>query len=295
LNEGVVVGDDGTYAGFPYLGGFYVAVNSDATTIAPLLFEHYWPEDVITLATEDSFDLGANYSLRCNQIDVEGDKVWLSLLKNGEEIDSDVLDTTTANGSLFVARDDFADQKDAIYFTTYADKLFQGQTDSFVKLKYTWLADKDDITYITTDDTFGVFECIQAEADEIVFANSNSISLKFDGATYLTDDMYLCASDEGLSESGGFNIYPAMGVTIEESTIEELKPAEEDMGNSKENFENSEVVNETLPAEMEVIESDSNSDLNSSSDVETSVEAPGFGILSTMLGICLAIGYSKKW
>ncbi|MDD4498543.1 MAG: S-layer protein domain-containing protein, partial [Methanosarcinaceae archaeon] len=213
--RGVVVDEDGNYTLLPWLGEKYVAIDGDATTITKLLLEQ-GSDDIQTLKMGESWDLGAGYSLECRQVDVDGNKVWLALLKDGEELDTAILDTDTGENSdsrAFIATADFADQDDAVYFVTYADQVFQSATDSIVKLKYTWLIDKEEVLTIDTDFTLGDFECTVAESDEIVLKNSNAISLKVDDITYITDDFYISLSDVDIAGAGNFYIYPAKEAT----------------------------------------------------------------------------------
>ncbi|KKH50183.1 S-layer protein domain-containing protein [Methanosarcina sp. 1.H.A.2.2] len=194
---GVLVDEDGSYTLLPWLGQKYVAIDGDATTITKLLLEQ-GSDDVQTLGAGETWDLGAGYTLECKQVDVDGNKVWLALLKDGKDLDSEILNTDTGEDSderIFIASADFAGQDDAVYFVTYADQVFQSATDGIVRLKYTWLIDKEEVQTIDTDYSIGVFECTRAEADEIFLKNENSISLNMNDITSLTDDLYFTTSD----------------------------------------------------------------------------------------------------
>ena len=70
----------------------YVAIDDNADELCKLLVE-FEDDDKKTLSTGEEWDLGSGYSLTANQIDLEGDKVWFSLKKDGREIDNEVATT----------------------------------------------------------------------------------------------------------------------------------------------------------------------------------------------------------
>ena len=77
------------------------------------------------LKAGDIWELGKGYSLTVNQVDVEGNKVWFSLSKNGEELESGIVNADgTVENQTFTATADFGDGKDQLYFITYVDSVF---------------------------------------------------------------------------------------------------------------------------------------------------------------------------
>ncbi|MDD4497982.1 MAG: S-layer protein domain-containing protein, partial [Methanosarcinaceae archaeon] len=298
--RGVVVDEDGNYTLLPWLGEKYVAIDGDATTITKLLLEQ-GSDDVQTLRTGENWDLGAGYSLECKQVDVDGNKVWLSLNKDGKEIDTEVLNTDTEEDSdsrVFVATADFADQTDAVYFVTYADKVFQSATDSIVQLKYTWIIDKEEVLKIDTDLTLGEFECTEAKSDKIVLENSNTLNLKVDDVTHLTDDLYFTTSDVDIAGAGKYYIYPAKAVSIEiEREVE--KEIEADGVEDPKSAEIAEKSTEIDPIsrgtnKSEMADKNAATENEDEGEEENAEPSPGFEILSGILGISLLVAYSKK-
>ncbi|WP_255333940.1 S-layer protein domain-containing protein [Methanosarcina sp. KYL-1] len=295
--RGVVVDEDGSYTLLPWIGEKYVAINGDATTITKLLLEQ-GSDDIQTLKAGETWDLGAGYTLECKQVDVDGNKVWLALQKDGEELETAILNADTEEDSeerAFVATADFADQEDAVYFVTYVDKVFQSATDSVVKLKYTWLIDKEEVLTIDTDFTLGEFECTVAESDEIVLENSNAISLEVDDVTYLTDDLYFTSSDVDIAGAGKYYIYPAKAVSIEA----EEEDGEELSADDIEETESTEVAEESteigpLPRGTDESETADENTVTEKGEAENAEKSPGFGILTGLLGICLLAASSKK-
>ncbi|MCK4459187.1 MAG: hypothetical protein KAU52_05635, partial [Methanosarcinales archaeon] len=84
-------GDSGYWIEF-WMGEMYVAINHKADKLVKPLVE-FDSTDIKTLATGEEWDLGGGFTLTAMQIDLDGEKVWLCLYKNGKEIDSEVIDT----------------------------------------------------------------------------------------------------------------------------------------------------------------------------------------------------------
>jgi S-layer protein (TIGR01567 family) len=161
---------------------------------------------------QQSINIG--YNLTANQLDIDGGKVWLALYKDGVELESKILDTNGEDDKrIFVAKDDFADQEDAVYFVTYVDEAFKGTSDCFIILKYTWLIDKDDVTTIEVDDEFGALKCTEVAEDKITLSNDKKITLEMSDTIDLTDDWYFKVSKAGKGTDGGYLFYPAKKLT----------------------------------------------------------------------------------
>ncbi len=206
------------YYKLPWFGKPYVTVGNDSTQLANLVVSQTSGEKK-ELKTGESWDLGKNYSLVVNQVDIEGEKVWFSLYKNGEELESGIVNANgTVDDQTFAATADFGDGKDQLYFITYVDSVFVSATDSFAVFKYTWLIDKDDVMLIEKGDEYQGFEIKEASESEIVLKNSKSITLNLDKdkKTYFTDSWYFQTSDEGKGSTSpeGYIIYPAKELSI---------------------------------------------------------------------------------
>jgi len=288
-----------SYYKLPWFGKPYIAVGSDSTQLATLAMDQK-SDDKKTLKAGDSWDLGSNYSLVVNQVDVDGEKVWFELDKNGEEIESGIVNTSgNVSDKTFTATADFGDKKDQLYFVTYVDKIFTSATDSFAVFKYTWLIDKDKVMLIENGDEYQGFEVKEASENEIVLTNSNSITLTLDKdkKKYFTDSWYFQTSDEGKGSTSpeGYVIYPATDVTVEDNASSGV--------NNSENISNESLSNESAPStsSASLLESkaDDLKDVNSSSPeekygMETSAKAPGFEVLAGFFGITLCQYFMKR-
>ncbi|MDO9516490.1 MAG: S-layer protein domain-containing protein, partial [Methanosarcinaceae archaeon] len=97
----------------------------------------------------------------------------------------------------------------------HVDAAFRGTSTDLVQLKYTWLIDKDAVTSISSEDTFGNFKVTGASLDMLTLTNDNSITLNADSKITFLGNMYFQTSELGKSVTGtGILFYPAKEVTI---------------------------------------------------------------------------------
>ena len=277
------------YYMLPWFGKPYIAVENDATQLAAVVCKQ-GESDKKTLKSGESWELGKGYVLTVHQVDVDGNKVWFSLYKDGEEIESGIIETDgTVESQTFIATVDFGDADDQLYFMTYVDKVFMGAVDSLAVFKYTWLIDKGNVMLIETGDEYQGLEVDAAEASGITLTNKDTITLDLDKdkKNDFTDSWYFQTSDEGKGSSGnGYVIYPAMDVTIEDNTVsesaendvtEEVDITPEDTNSTVDN-----AGSKSSPAsQVEVSDS-----APTESDEESSEQSPGFGLLTCILGLC---------
>ena len=307
------------YYKLAWFGKQYVTVGNDSTQLANLVFDQ--KSDKKQLKAGDSWDLGKNYSLEVNQVDVEGEKVWFTLYEKGEELESGIVNTNgTIADKTFTATADFGDKKDQLYFVTYVDTVFTSATDSFAVFKYTWLIDKDNVMLIENGDEYQGFEVKKASENEIVLKNSKSITLNIDKdvKNYFTDSWYFQTSDEGKGSTSteGYVIYPATDVIIEDNatsgpagnmTSTKEANATEEKGNLTEKVTETTVNNtdskiaSNEPASSAPLIQNKAEDLKSS-DIpeeeaggeEASSKAPGFEVLGGVFGIALSQALLKR-
>ncbi|WP_269848826.1 S-layer protein domain-containing protein [Methanosarcina horonobensis] len=291
-----------------WFGKPYVTVDNDPTQLANIVINQD-SKDKKTLKAGDIWDLGKGYSLTVNQVDVEGDKVWFSLSKNGEELESGIVNADgTVESQTFTATADFGDGKDQLYFITYVDSVFVSATDSVAVFKYTWLIDKDNVLVIENGDEYQGFEVKETSKDGIVLKNSKSITLNLDKdkKNYFTDSWYFQTSDEGKgsTSSNGYVIYPATDITVEDknatesernNTITEEANVTDTVSivNESESISPDHRTTSTSEASFEDSEENNNHPEEGAGE-GSSVKLPGFGILSGILGIIACLALRKK-
>ena len=191
----------------------YVAIssggsdNKNANKIVELLVEFKSSSDKQTLATEDEWDLGGGFTLTAKQIDLQGNKVWLSLGKNGKEIDSSVIDANT--DSRYMYTETLSGVEDVVVFFCNVDAVFRGTESNLVQVKYVFLIDND-VEKIVTSTTYGNMEVKTASAAQIILKNDGDIDLSKNTDVEIMDDMYFKVAD-----SDTVRFYPFVERTID--------------------------------------------------------------------------------
>jgi S-layer protein (TIGR01567 family) len=289
-----------TFDKLVWFGKPYVCVGNDAVQLANIVITQ-GSSDKKELKAGDTWDLGKGYSLTVNQVDVEGDKVWFSLSKNGEELESGIVNASgTAEDKTFTATADFGDGTDQLYFITYVDSVFTSAIYSFAVFKYTWLIDKDDVLVLENGDEYQGFEVDNASEDGIVLTNSKSITLNLDKdvKNYFTDSWYFQTSDEGKGSTSlnGYIIYPATDVVIEDINATASAGNSTDETNSTLGSNESENISSDYRAASlsEIADSEGESGPSEEVAEEAPAKLSGFGLASGIFGVLLCLAFRRK-
>jgi len=211
-------GDTGYYIE-GWMADEYVAIDGRADKLAKLLVE-FEDDDKKTLATGEEWDLGGGFSLTAQQINLEGDKVWLTLKKNGKELDNEVVSTNgTHQDRVYTYTADIENEEDIPVFSCYVDAVFRGTDTNIVQVMYVFLID-DDVLEIDLGDTYGAMEVVTAGPDEVILINDEStLDLDCDTTEHIMGDMYFkTANDES-----AIRFYPMVEYTIGSVGIPEVE------------------------------------------------------------------------
>lgn len=257
----------------------YCTIDNDATHLAKMLYQQD-ASNKKTLKAGETWDIAGGYSLTLNGIDVNGNKCYFSLYKNGKELDTAVISTDgTIDDRIFTADAEFGDNASHIYFVTFVDSAFSSADTDFAVFKYTWLIDKDKPLSIESGDEFGNFEVDQALENLIVMSNSDSITINVDAdsKTNITDEWYFKTSDKGKGSNGGYVIFPAKTVVLAEQSpattgtgtagTENLSAASGNVQVQEENSTQTKAITETSGENDEEV-------YGTSSEVPAEVETP---------------------
>jgi len=169
----------GEYFAVRHFGTEYMAINGKPNVLSPILMA-MGEDEKHTMTTGEGWDLGYGYYLVSQQTDLEGGKIWISIQKNGKELQSSVIelrksgdrfynrmsitgfpmayDVTTedvSTTSTFVYQMDVGREEDIPIFSVYVDKIFRGMDANIVQLKYAILIDD----YLTRIDTEPDYTC----------------------------------------------------------------------------------------------------------------------------------------
>jgi S-layer protein (TIGR01567 family) len=171
-------GDSGYWIEF-WMGERYVAIDGKSNKLAKPLVE-FNDTDTKTLATGEEWDLGGGFSLVANQIDLEGDKVWFSLKKDGKELDNEVSSTGTEvrQDRVYTYTADLAGEEDIPVFSCYVSGILRGTDSNIVQVQYVFLID-DDILQISTGEYYSNMEVVSTTPSQIILENWKSIYLYY--------------------------------------------------------------------------------------------------------------------
>ncbi len=169
-------GDSGYWAEF-WMGERYVAINGGANKLAEPLVE-FNSADTKTLATGEEWDLGGGFALEAKQINLEGEKVWFCLCKNGKEIDSEVINVGDpgSRDRVYTHTEDVAGEEDVPIFSCYVSAAFRGIYSDLVQIEYVFLIDND-VTRFRTGDEYGSMKVATASSYGIILKNNATIDL----------------------------------------------------------------------------------------------------------------------
>ncbi|MEA1866325.1 MAG: S-layer protein domain-containing protein, partial [Euryarchaeota archaeon] len=178
-------GDAGYWVEF-WMGERYVAINGNASKLAKPLVE-FNGTDTKTLVTGEPWDLGGGFCLIAKQIDLEGKRVWLSLEKDGKEVESSILDTggSDLQERVFAYLKDVAGEEDVPVLSCYVSAVFRGTDTNLVRVKYVFLID-DDILQISTGEYYGNMQATSITPTQVTLGNWKDLYLYqyTQGATY---------------------------------------------------------------------------------------------------------------
>ncbi|MEA1895374.1 MAG: S-layer protein domain-containing protein [Euryarchaeota archaeon] len=197
-----VVGDNNVT--YYYLEGWmaekYVAISTGGSTVpnadklAKLLIEFESCDDKKTLATGEVWDLGGGFTLTARQIDLNGDKVWLSLAKNGKEIDATLIDSSKSGDRRYLYTEDIAGVEDVVVFFCWVDAVFRGTESNIVQVQHVFLIDND-VDKIELGRTYGNMEVMAVSGSQIVLKNDGDLDLSRNTVVEIMKGMYFRVAD----------------------------------------------------------------------------------------------------
>ena len=203
-----------------WLAERYVALNGKADELCKLLVE-FEDDDKKTLSTGEAWDLGGGFSLTAQQIDLEGEKCWLTLEKDGKELDSEVISTGAATGgekneSVYTCTQDIGGEDDVPMFSCHIDAVFRGTDTNIVQLQYVFLMDND-VLEIDSGDEFGIMEATASTKFINLSNKEDTVDLSTDNRKHIMGNIYFQTADNGgPGEDDRLRFYPYVEYTIGE-------------------------------------------------------------------------------
>ncbi|OJH48418.1 S-layer protein [Methanohalophilus portucalensis FDF-1] len=209
-----------TFEKVGFLAEEYVpVVSGEADKLSKLAMDD---DTSYTIRTGESLELADGYAIIPQQIDVEGDKVWLELQKDGEYVDDKVITVNGSDLNVWEYDQTVMGEDDVVTLKVNIDEVFQGQVDSLCVIEGVWQIEDDGIE-LESEDSFGNMEIDSINTDTIEMVLSSSITLSQDSTQHLMEDIYFKVAD-----SDDVRFYPFVERTIEgeEEPAEPEEPVE---------------------------------------------------------------------
>lgn len=133
-------------------------------------------DEEYTVDTGSVLPLEEGYEVRIKEIDLDGNKVWLSLAKDGDEVDSKVIDPSDLGSSTYKYEVDLSGE-DLPLVMLHVSNIFAGAESSLVTVDGTFQL-SDSYTTVASGDKYGDMEVDSISGDTIRMENDNSITLR---------------------------------------------------------------------------------------------------------------------
>jgi len=197
-------GDSGYMTEF-WMGERYVTIDGKPNKLAKPLVE-FNDTDIKTLSTGESWDLGGGFALTAQQIDLEGEKVWMTIEKNGIELDSEVIGTgsSTLQERVYTYTEDVAGEYDVPIFSCYVSEVFRGTDSNIVRVKYVFLIDNE-VLQISTGEYYGNMQVTSVTPTQITLGNWKNLYLsRYASTCQIMGDLTF----KTVRNSGAIEFYP---------------------------------------------------------------------------------------
>jgi len=150
-------------------------------------------DEEYTVDTGSVLQLEEGYEIRIKEIDLDGNKVWFALAKDGEEVDSKVIDPRDLGSSTYKYEIDLSGE-DLPLVMIHVSNIFSGAETSLVTVDGIFQI-SDDYTTVASGDKYGDMEIDSISGDTIRMTNDNSISLRKGKSVPVMGDVSFLVAD----------------------------------------------------------------------------------------------------
>ena len=157
-------------------------------------------DEEYTVDTGSVLPLEEGYEVRIKEIDLDGNKVWLSLAKDGEEVDSKVIDPTNLGSSTYKYEIDLSGE-DLPLVMLHVSNIFAGAESSLVTVDGIFQI-SDRYTTVASGDKYGDMEVDSISGDTIRMTNDNSITLRKGKTVPVMGDVSFLVADADVLRFG---------------------------------------------------------------------------------------------
>lgn len=151
--------------------------------------------------------LEEGYVLEVVEVDLNGDKVRVSLKKNGQEVDTSIL----GSNKEYVYKTEMGASEDVPQIAVHFNEIFRGRELDAIFIQGIFQISEDYLT-LEGSDRFGRMEVASISEDGIILENRNSVSLTKDNVIDLMGDISIKVAD-----SDALRYYPFVLATTSSS------------------------------------------------------------------------------
>ncbi len=185
---------DGSFDYISWLGDKYRVVDLSGWVISEELLDEDEDDDHL-LRVGESLSLPEGFGITVMEIDVDGHEAWMSLTKDGEEIDNEVVSTEDGVG-YFEYKDDFDEADDVEIMNFTVETVFAGMNTNLVKINSISLVSMDLLEVETgSDEPFNDYST-RTTQNTITIENDEEISLSKDGTEEILGGRFLVRVNE---------------------------------------------------------------------------------------------------
>jgi S-layer protein (TIGR01567 family) len=148
-------------------------------------------DDGGTFNSGSSFPLEEGYAINVQEVDVDGDTVWISLTKDGDEVDEGFLSA----GDTYVYDKDLDKVDDVPIIIVHFEEVFSGRTAAAVVVDGIFQI-SDDYEEIEDGDEFDEMEITNVNEDTIVMENSDDVNLDDGDIIELMGNLNIIVADD---------------------------------------------------------------------------------------------------
>ncbi|MCD4841056.1 MAG: PEGA domain-containing protein, partial [Methanosarcinales archaeon] len=158
-----------------------------------------------TLYIGNSLTLEQGYSLRIDEISRDGDAIMIALLKDGEEISTDII----SGGDTYIYEVE-VDKTDIPIIVAHIDRVFRGMETNSVFIEGLFQI-SESFTTVEEGDTYGIMEVKTLSSSSIVLENEDDFSLDKGDIINIMGEIKFKVAD-----SSEVRFYPFQEIIVEE-------------------------------------------------------------------------------
>jgi len=181
------------YSAVGLFGKEYVPIlENEIEKLSPLLIDD---NKKYKVRMGESLKLAEGYNITPQQIDVDGDKVWIELTKDGEFVDDKVISVsdTTIEQQTWYYEQDVSGVDDVVTLMVHIDVVYKGDIEKFCIIDGIWQI-SENITEINPGKKFGEME-VESTSGSITLENNNSITLDEGTTVNIMEDINFMVAD----------------------------------------------------------------------------------------------------